>query len=78
MNRHDMDARPGGEARLRYLDAEFQVVSPGTFVRCAVTGRPIPLAELRYWSVDEQEPYADAAAAYKAFMARRSSGGGAG
>jgi hypothetical protein len=27
-------------------------------VRCAVTGVPIPLEELKYWSVDLQEPYA--------------------
>jgi hypothetical protein len=26
-------------------------------VRCAVTGLPIPLEELKYWSVDLQEPY---------------------
>jgi hypothetical protein len=29
-------------------------------VRCAVTGRTIPLDELRYWSVELQEAYADA------------------
>jgi hypothetical protein len=27
-------------------------------VRCAVTGVPIPLEELKYWSVDVQEAYA--------------------
>lgn len=67
MNRHEMAGRPGGEAKLRYLDGDFQVISPGTFVRCAVTGRSIPLGELRYWSVDHQEAYADAAAAVSAF-----------
>jgi hypothetical protein len=34
-------------------------VRPGAFVRCAVTGVPIPLEELKYWSVDLQEPYAN-------------------
>jgi hypothetical protein len=34
------------------------VVRPGAFVRCAVTGVPIPLEELKYWSVDRQEAYA--------------------
>ena len=29
-------------------------------MRCAVTGKPIPLDELKYWSVQRQEPYADA------------------
>jgi hypothetical protein len=54
---------PGSrEARIRYLDGDFQVASPGTFVRCAVTGDAIPLDELRYWSVKRQEAYRDAAA----------------
>lgn len=49
-----------GEARVRYLDADFQVLSVGSFVTCAVTGARIPLDELKYWSVDRQEAYADA------------------
>ncbi|MGN6143275.1 MAG: DUF2093 domain-containing protein [Mesorhizobium sp.] len=53
---------PGGrEAGIRYLDGDFQVTSPGAFVRCAVTGESIPLDELRYWSVARQEPYVSAA-----------------
>lgn len=52
---------PGGkEARIRYLDGDFQVMTPGSFVRCAVTGESIPLDELKYWSVARQEPYANA------------------
>jgi hypothetical protein len=52
---------PGGrEARIRYLDGDFQVVSPGAFVRCAVTGEPIQIDELKYWSVARQEAYANA------------------
>ena len=54
MNRIDRFGR-GGEARLRYLDGDFQVVTPGSFVRCAVTGVEIPLDELKYWSVARQE-----------------------
>jgi hypothetical protein len=57
---------PGArEARIRYLDGDFQVISPGSFVRCAVTGQDIPLDELKYWSVDRQEAYVDAAASLK-------------
>ena len=53
---------PGGrEAGIRYLDGDFQVTSPGAFVRCAVTGETIALDELRYWSVARQEPYVSAA-----------------
>lgn len=52
---------PGSrEARIRYLDGDFQVLSPGSFVRCAVTGDVIPLDDLKYWSVARQEPYASA------------------
>jgi hypothetical protein len=61
MNRHEFSARDG-EARLRYLDSDYQVVVPGSYVTCAVSGRRIPLSELRYWSVDRQEPYLDAEA----------------
>ena len=31
---------------------------PGAYVRCAATGEPIPLEDLRYWNVDLQEAYA--------------------
>ena len=59
MNRQPVSA---GEAGVDYLDGEFRVSRPGAFVRCAVTGTPIPLEELRYWNVDRQEPYASPAA----------------
>ena len=49
---------PATEAQLEYLDGDFRVVRPGAFVRCSVTGVAIPVEELRYWSVDRQEPYA--------------------
>jgi len=42
------------------------VLTPGGHVACAVSGEPIPLEELRYWSVARQEPYASAALALKA------------
>ena len=64
VNRIDISGR-GGEARVRYLDGDFQVLSPGTFVRCAVTGAQIKLDELRYWSVARQEAYVDAAASLR-------------
>jgi hypothetical protein len=56
----------GRPARLHYLDGTFRVLSPGDHVVCAVTGRPIPLDQLRYWSVARQEAYVDAAASVKA------------
>jgi len=47
----------GQEARLRYADGDFVIMTGGSFVRCAVSGRPIPLEILRYWSVARQEAY---------------------
>ncbi len=63
--------RQPGEARIRYLDADMQIITPGDFVVCAVTGRKIPLNALRYWSVDRQEAYVDAAAAMKGMGGER-------
>ncbi|MBS0255620.1 MAG: DUF2093 domain-containing protein [Proteobacteria bacterium] len=45
-------------ATLRYEPNGFRVLSPGKFVRCAVSGEPIALDVLRYWSVVRQEAYA--------------------
>jgi hypothetical protein len=67
MNRFERLFGLKGEARLRYLDGEFQVLTPGDFVRCAVTGDPIALPDLRYWSVDLQEAYANANVAFKRY-----------
>lgn len=47
-------------ATLIYGPNAFRVIRPGHYVPCAVTGEPIPLEELRYWSVDRQEPYVSA------------------
>ena len=56
----------GRAARLHYLPGTFRVMSNGDHVICAVTGTRIPLHELRYWSVDRQEPYIDAEASLEA------------
>lgn len=55
-----------GEARVHFLAGTFRVLSDGDFVRCAVTGTPIPLDRLRYWSVARQEAYRDAETSAKA------------
>lgn len=60
MNRFERLFGLKGEAKLRYLDGEFQVLTPGDFVRCAVTGEPIALPDLRYWNVELQEAYISA------------------
>ncbi|WP_114952770.1 DUF2093 domain-containing protein [Sphingosinicella terrae] len=56
----------GRVARLHYLPGTFRVLVPGDHVVCAVTHAPIPLADLRYWSVDRQEAYVSAEASLKA------------
>lgn len=58
---------PGAEARVRYEDADFTVLKAGAYVVCAITGARIPLQALKYWNVDKQEAYVDAAAALKGF-----------
>ena len=56
----------GREARIHYLAGTFRLLGAGDFVRCAETQVAIPLDELRYWSVDRQEAYVDAAASFAA------------
>lgn len=58
MNRYERRPTAAAQAELVYGDGEFKVMRPGSFVRCAVTGVPIPLDELRYWNVERQEAYA--------------------
>ncbi|HSC17746.1 MAG TPA: DUF2093 domain-containing protein [Rhizomicrobium sp.] len=68
MNQMERDFRPDGLAELEYLDGEYRVVRPGSFVVCAITGVAIPLDALRYWSVDLQEAYASADIALQRFQ----------
>jgi hypothetical protein len=65
MNRFEKISGLKGEARVRFLDGEFQVLSSGDHVRCAVTGEPILLANLKYWNVERQEAYLNAAVALR-------------
>ena len=55
MNQMERDNR---EAKLHFLDGDYEVLEPGGYVVCAVSGVHIPLDALRYWSVDLQEAYA--------------------
>jgi hypothetical protein len=53
------------EAKLKYLDGDYQVLREGEFVRCAVTNDPIRLDNLRYWNIDKQVAYKSA---WEAFL----------
>lgn len=55
-------------AKLAFGPNDFRVMRPGQFVLCAVTGEPIPLEELRYWSVERQEAYASPEIATRRLM----------
>jgi hypothetical protein len=70
MNRFDPRPTSAVEARVEFLDGDFRVIRPGSFVRCAVTGAPIPLDELRYWSVNRQEAYSSPEAVLKRLTPR--------
>ena len=65
MNRFEKLFGGRGEAQVRYLDGDFQVVANGDYVRCAVTGERISLPDLRYWNVERQEAYASAEISFR-------------
>ena len=48
------------EAVVEYGDGSFNVIKHGTYVICSVSKKRIPLSDLKYWSVERQEPYLDA------------------
>ena len=53
-------------AILHYRAADYEVVRPGRFVLCAVSGALIPIGELLYWSGERQEAYRGPAEATRA------------
>lgn len=57
-------------ARLHYLPNGFRMLSAGDHVLCALSGAPIPLDDLRYWSVERQEAYASCVLATRALTGR--------
>ena len=63
MNAHDPDFAGADLAKLHYGDGDFVVLKPGRYVICAVTGKKVPLEQLRYWNATLQEAYAGPAEA---------------
>ena len=59
------------QATIHYGDGDFAMIKSGSYVVCTMTGKHIPIAELRYWSVERQEAYVDADASFKAYQAAR-------
>ncbi|WP_341760253.1 DUF2093 domain-containing protein [Candidatus Endowatersipora endosymbiont of Watersipora subatra] len=66
-----MQRDSGTEAQIQYLESDFRVLVPGSYVICAISGELIPLNELRYWSFERQEAYIDAHASMKADLKAR-------
>ena len=44
-------------AKLKYLPNNFEIIEKGDHVLCAISGKKIPLENLNYWNVEEQEAY---------------------
>ena len=44
-------------AKLKYLPNNFEIMEEGDHVLCAISGKKIPLENLNYWNVEEQEAY---------------------
>ncbi|MDC3098094.1 DUF2093 domain-containing protein [Candidatus Pelagibacter sp.] len=44
-------------AKLKYQPNNFEIIENGDHVICAISQKKIPLENLNYWNVDEQEAY---------------------
>tara|TARA_B100001250_G_scaffold261139_1_gene224938 strand:- start:558 stop:755 length:198 start_codon:yes stop_codon:yes gene_type:complete len=44
-------------AKLKFLPNNFEILEEGDHVICAISGKKIPIENLSYWNVDDQEPY---------------------
>ncbi len=52
-------------AKIKYLPNNFQVIEPGDYVECAVSGKKIKIENLTYWNVELQEAYFSYVEAFK-------------
>lgn len=63
-----MTRDPDAPAHIVYDSPGFTVIRPGSHVRCAVSGEPIALADLKYWSVRRHQAYRGATEAAHAML----------
>jgi hypothetical protein len=56
-------------ATVFYGTPEYEIVRPGRFVLCAVSGERILLRDLKYWSATYQEAYRGAEESVAAALA---------
>ena len=52
-------------AKIKYSPNNFQVIEPGDYVICAVSGKEIEVENLTYWNVELQEAYFSYVEAFK-------------
>jgi|TARA_B110000914_G_scaffold203711_1_gene197565 hypothetical protein len=45
------------KANLKYKANTFEIIEEGDHVVCAVSKKQIPLEDLNYWNVEQQEAY---------------------
>ena len=45
------------KAKLKFYPNNFEIIEEGDHVLCAISGKKIPLENLNYWNVEEQEAY---------------------
>jgi hypothetical protein len=70
MNYLDPNLPRQREAKLKYLNSDFQVLREGDFVRCGVSGDPIRLENLKYWDVERQMAFRSAEISFSEFLNR--------
>ena len=71
MNRFSANFGGSGEAKLRYLQNDYEVIKSGRYVICAVSKAQISLEELHYWDAERQEAYASSDIATKRYIEGR-------
>jgi len=47
----------GNKAKIKFKPNNFEIVEEGDHVTCAVSGKNIPLNQLKYWNAELQEAY---------------------
>ena len=47
----------GNKAKLKFNPNNFEIIEDGDYVLCAGSGKKIPLKQLTYWNVEQQEAY---------------------
>jgi hypothetical protein len=70
MNYSDPNLPSQREAKLKYLNSDFQVLREGDYVRCGVSGDPIKLENLKYWDVERQMAFRSAEVSFDEFLTR--------